>query len=206
MNTRNFLPNGARTLDDHGGGIWPALAGSALFVVVSGLIYPTVATLLGGLLFPQQATGSLIERDGRVVGSRLVAQPFADARYFQPRPSAAGFDPKALSGSNLASSNPALRERMAKDSVAIAARDGIPADAVPSDLVTASGSGIDPHLTPAGAQAQVARVAAARGVPAEDVAALVREHTQRRTFGVLGEPRVNVLELNLALDARGGKP
>lgn len=207
MNTRNSLPsNGARTLDDHGGGIWPALAGSALFVVVCGLIYPTVATLLGGLLFPQQATGSLIERDGRVVGSRLVAQPFADARYFQPRPSAAGFDPKALSGSNLASSNPALRERTARDSAAIAAREGIPADAVPSDLVTASGSGSDPHLTPAGAQAQVARVAAARGVPAEDVAALVREHTQRRTFGVLGEPRVNVLELNLALDARGGKP
>jgi potassium-transporting ATPase KdpC subunit len=199
-------PNGARALDDHGGGAWPALAGSALFVVVCGFVYPVIATLAGGLLFPQQANGSLVERDGRVVGSSLVAQPFADVRYFQPRPSAAGYDPKALSGSNLASSNPALRERMAKDAEAVAARDGIPLKAVPAELITASGSGIDPHLSPAGAQVQVARIARARGLPAEDVIALVHAHTQRRTLGVLGEPRVNVLELNLALDARGAKP
>lgn len=192
-------------LDSHGGGFWPALAGSALFVVVCGLVYPTLATLLGGLLFPQQANGSLIERDGRVVGSRLVAQPFADARYFQPRPSAAGYDPKALSGSNLASSNPALRERMAQDSTAVAAREGIAAAAIPPELVTASGSGIDPHLSPAGAQVQIARVARARGLAAGEVASLVQAHTQRRTLGVLGEPRVNVLELNLALDERQAK-
>lgn len=192
-------------LDERGGGVWPALAGSALFVVVCGLVYPTVATLLGGLLFPQQANGSLVERDGRVVGSRLVAQPFAEDRYFQPRPSAAGYDPKALSGSNLASSNPALRERIAKDSAAVAAREGIAATAIPSDLVTASGSGIDPHLSPAAAQAQVARVARARGLSVEEVASVVHAHTQRRTLGVLGEPRVNVLELNLALDERGAK-
>jgi K+-transporting ATPase ATPase C chain len=198
--TRSTIP-----LDDRGGGLWPALAGSALFVVVCGLIYPAAATLLGGLLFPKQASGSLIEQDGRVVGSSLVAQPFADARYFQPRPSAANFDPKALSGSNLASSNPALRERIAKDSAAIAAREGITADTIPSDLVTASGSGIDPHLSPAGAQVQIARVARARNLPVDDVAALVHAHTQRRTFGVFGEPRVNVLELNLALDARNAK-
>lgn len=192
-------------LDHSGGGIWPALAGSALFVIVCGLVYPAVATLIGGLLFPQQANGSLIERDGRVVGSSLVAQPFADARYFQPRPSAAGYDPRALSGSNLASSNPALRERMAKDSAAVSARDGIAANAIPPDLITASGSGIDPHLSPAGAQAQVSRVARARGLTTEEVVNLVHAHTQRRTLGVLGEPRINVLELNLALDELGVK-
>ena len=192
-------------LDNGGGGAWPALAGSALFVVVCGLVYPAIATLLGGWLFPHQANGSLIERDGRVVGSSLVAQPFADARYFQTRPSAAGFDPKALSGSNLASSNPALRERMAKDSAAVAARDGVPALSLPGDLITASGSGIDPHVSPAGAQLQVKRVAQARGLPADEVAALVHSHTEKRTLGVLGEPRVNVLALNLALDARSSK-
>lgn len=192
-------------LNDDGGGAWPALAGSLLFVAVCGLVYPALATLLGGLLFPHQANGSLIERDGKVVGSSLVAQPFAEARYFQPRPSAASFDPKALSGSNLASSNPALRERIAKDSAAVSAREGIAATAIPSDLVTASGSGIDPHLSPAGAQVQIARVARARDLPVEEVAALVHAHTQRRTFGVFGEPRVNVLELNLALDARTKK-
>ncbi|WP_313915223.1 potassium-transporting ATPase subunit KdpC [Tahibacter sp.] len=194
-----------RKPDSGGGGAWPALAGSALFVVVCGLVYPTVATLLGGWLFPHQANGSLIERDGRVVGSSLVAQPFADARYFQPRPSAASFDPKAVSGSNLASSNPALRERMAKDSTAVATRDGVPALSLPGDLITTSGSGIDPHVSPAGAQVQVKRVALARGLPADEVVALVHRHTERRTLGVLGEPRVNVLELNLALDARSAR-
>ncbi len=191
-----------RKLDNDGGGAWPALAGSSLFVVICGLVYPTVATLLGGWLFPHQAGGSLIERDGRVVGSSLVAQPFADTRYFQPRPSAASFDPRALSGSNLASSNPALRERLAKDSAAVATRDGVPAQSLPGDLITASASGIDPHVSPAGAQIQVKRVAQARGLPADEVAALVHRHTARRTFGVLGESRVNVLELNLALDER----
>ena len=187
-------------LDDSGGGLWPALLWSALLVVICGLVYPAVATVAGGLLFPQQARGSLIERDGKIVGSRLVAQPFADARYFQPRPSAAGYDPKALSGSNLASSNPALRERVAKDSATIAAREGVAAESLPSDLVTASGSGIDPHLSPAAAQVQVARVAKARGLRADQVEGLLHQHTQHRTLGMLGQPRVNVLELNLALD------
>jgi K+-transporting ATPase ATPase C chain len=192
-------------IDDGGGGVRPALAGSALFIVVCGLVYPAIATLLGSLLFPHQANGSLIERDGRVVGSGLVAQPFADARYFQPRPSAAGFDPKALSGSNLAGSNPALRERMAKDSAAVAAREGVPALSVPGDLITASGSGIDPHVSPAAAHLQVKRVAQARGLPVDEIAALVHSHTEKRTLGVLGEPRVNVLALNLALDERSAK-
>jgi len=194
-----------KKLDNSGGGAWPALAGSALFVVVCGLVYPTVATLLGGLLFPHQANGSLIERDGRVVGSSLVAQPFAAARYFQPRPSAASFDPTALSGSNLAGGNPALRERIARDAAVVATRDGVAAHSVPGDLITASGSGIDPHVSPAGAQLQVKRVAQARGLPADEIAALVHRHTEKRTLGVLGEPRVNVLALNLALDVRSAK-
>lgn len=194
-----------RKPDNGGGGAWPALAGSAFFVVICGLVYPTIATLLGGLLFPHQAGGSLIKRDGRVLGSSLVAQPFADARYFQPRPSAAGFDPTALSGSNLSSSNPALRERMARDSAAVALREGVPAPSLPGELITTSGSGIDPHVSPAGAQIQVKRVAQARGLPVDEVTALVRRHTAWRTLGVLGEPRVNVLELNLALDERSAR-
>ena len=192
------------TLDDSGGGWLPSLVFSAVFVVACGLVYPAVSTLLGGALFPHQANGSLIERDGRVVGSSLVAQPFADARYFQPRPSAAGYDPKALSGSNLASSNPALRERVEKDSAAVAARESVAAIQIPSDLVTASGSGIDPHISPAAAQVQAARVAHARGVPFADVEAAIKAHTQKPTLGVFGAARVNVLELNLALDARQG--
>lgn len=206
MNSTVSFRSPAAPLDDSGGGLRPALFGGALLVVICGLLYPALATVMGGLLFPHQASGSLIERDGRVVGSSLVAQPFADARYLQPRPSAANYDPRALSGSNLASSNPALRERMVKDSAAVAARDGVPAQSVPAELISASGSGIDPHLSPQAAQVQVARVAQARGLSPEAVAALVRSHVQRRTWGVLGEPRVNVLELNLALDAQATKP
>lgn len=190
-----------RPPSDGGGGLRAALVWCAALVLICGVVYPTAATLLGGLLFPQQARGSLILREGRAVGSALVAQNFADARYFRPRPSAANYDPKALSGSNLASSNPALRERIAADSAAIAAREGVAATAIPADLVTASGSGIDPHISPAAAELQAARVARARGLPPEQVQALIRSHTLHRTFGVFGQPRVNVLELNLALDA-----
>ncbi|MDC8015605.1 potassium-transporting ATPase subunit KdpC [Tahibacter soli] len=191
-------------LDDRGGGYAPALIWCAVLVVFCGLFYPVVSTVLGGALFPHQATGSLIERDGRVVGSRLVAQPFADARYFQPRPSAAGYDPKAASGSNLASSNPALRERIAKDSAAVAARDGVAPLQIPSDLVTASGSGLDPDISPAAAHVQAARVAQARGLTYAHVEAAIKAHTRKPTLGVFGAARVNVLELNLALDASQG--
>lgn len=196
--------NTTESLDDRGGGFLTALVWSALFVVVAGLVYPAVATLLGGALFPQQSQGSLIERDGRVVGSSLVAQPFAGGRYFMPRPSAAGYDPKALSGSNLATSNPALVDRIAQDAAAVVAREGTTRANIPSDLVTASGSGIDPHISPAAAQLQAARVAHARGLSVEKVEAAIRAHTRKPTFGVLGAARVNVLELNLALDAASG--
>jgi len=191
-------------LDNTGGGFLPALVWCAVLTVICGVAYPVVSTLVGGALFPHEAKGSVIERDGRAVGSSLVAQPFADARYFIPRPSAANFDPTALSGSNLASSNPALRERIAKDSAAIAAREGVDAAKIPPDLVTTSGSGIDPHISPAAAELQAARVAKARGVPVADVEAAIKAHTRKPTLRVFGAARVNVLELNLALDTPPG--
>lgn len=176
----------------------------AVFAVVIlagfGFLYSLGGAALGRTLFPQQATGSLVLVDGHVRGSALVAQPFAGAGYFQPRPSAAGYDPMAAAGSNLARSNPDLRARMAELTAQVAQREGIAADQVPAELVTQSGSGLDPHLSPRAAQVQVARVARSRGMPEADVAALVAAHTQAPTFGVLGQPRVNVLELNLALD------
>lgn len=166
-----------------------------------GLLYPLVGVGLGQALFPQPANGSLIERDGQVVGSSLVAQPFADARYFQPRPSAAGFNPMGVSGSNQARTNPDLRQRVEETRAAVAARDGVDPAAVPSDLVTQSGGGIDPHISPAAAAIQVERVARARGLGRDAVEGLVARHTESRQLGLLGQPRVNVLELNLALDA-----
>jgi K+-transporting ATPase ATPase C chain len=174
---------------------------SVISIVAAGLLFPVIAALIGQTLFPAQANGSLITRDGVVVGSSLVAQPFADSRYFQARPSAANYDPRALAGSNWAPSNPALRERVAATSAAIAARDNVAASGIPSDLVTTSGSGIDPHISPESAQLQVARVAAARGLSITQVQEAVAAATLGPTLGVLGQARVNVLELNLALDA-----
>jgi len=170
-------------------------------VTLTGLLFPAAATWVGQTLLPTQARGSLIERDGVVVGSSLVAQPFASPSYFQPRSSAANYDPKALAGSNWGPSNPALRERIAASSKAITERGGVAATAIPSDLVTASGSGIDPHISPAAARLQAARVARARGLEPARVQALIDAGTLAPTFCVLGQARVNVLELNLALDA-----
>ncbi|CAG2085022.1 potassium-transporting ATPase subunit KdpC [Xanthomonas euroxanthea] len=176
----------------------------ALFILLGlGLSYSLVATGITGALFPVQAHGSLLRDDARVVGSALVAQPFADARYFQPRPSAAKYDPTAAAGSNQARSNPDLQTRIAATRAEVAARDGIAPEAVPAELITQSGSGLDPHLSPAGAQVQVRRVAAARGWPEQRVAALVQAATESPQFGLLGQPRVNVLALNLALDRAG---
>lgn len=185
----------------HGGLLRPAIALALATPLLFGLGYALVATGLGGALFPHQAQGSLIERDGVVVGSSLVAQPFADDRYFAPRPSAAGYDPMALAGSNQARTNPDLRAAIGERVAAVAAREGIAPEDVPGELVTASGGGIDPHLSPEGARVQVARVAAARGLAQDRVQALVDLHTQGPTLGLLGAPRVNVLDLNLALDA-----
>lgn len=188
-------------------GLRPALGLALVTLLVMGLLYSLAGAGIGRALFPRQATGSIVERDGAAAGSTLVAQPFDDARYFQPRPSAANYDPMAAAGSNQARSNPGLRKRIEDTTAAVAARDGIAAADVPAELVTQSGSGLDPDLSPAGVQVQIERVAAARRLPPDVVARLVTEHTQARQFGLLGEPRINVLELNLALDALGpGKP
>lgn len=193
MNTSTASPN-----------VWRASLVLALVTLFGfGLLYSLAGAGLGRVLFPHQATGSLIERDGQVIGSSLVAQPFADDRYFQSRPSAAGYDVMALAGSNQARTNAGLRARIDEARATIAAREGIAPDDIPGDLVTQSGGGIDPHLSPAAVQIQIARVARVRGLPVSEVERLVAAHTEGRQFGVLGAPRINVLALNLALDARG---
>ena len=170
-------------------------------LLLFGLGYSLLATGLGRALFTHEATGSLVERDGKVVGSALVAQPFADARYFQPRPSASNYDVMALAGSNQARTNPDLRKRIDAARAAVAAREGIdPAD-VPGDLVTQSGGGIDPQISPQAARIQIARVARARGLDEVAVRTLVAKQTEGPQLGLFGQPRVNVLALNLALDA-----
>jgi potassium-transporting ATPase KdpC subunit len=168
--------------------------------IVFGLGYPLLVTGLSQLIFPKQANGSLIEKNGQVIGSRLLAQGFSGDKYFHPRPSAAGngYDPLASGGSNLGPTNQALVTRVQQD-VAKWQQEN-PGKAIPSDLVTASGSGLDPDISPASAEFQVPRVARARGMSVEDVRRIVGKHTQGRQLGILGEARVNVLELNLELD------
>ncbi|WP_374558056.1 potassium-transporting ATPase subunit KdpC [Thermomonas sp.] len=183
-------------------GLRAPLLFAVVILVLFGLLYSLAGTALGRALFPVQAAGSLVERGGRVVGSALVAQPFADARYFQPRPSAASYDPMAAAGSNMARSNPDLRKRVDAATAEVAAREGVAPSDVPAELVTQSGGGLDPHLTPAGARVQVARVAKARGLDPRVVQQAVDAATEASQFGVLGQPRVNVLRLNLALDAQ----
>lgn len=200
MKSSTLVPQTLPTLD--AGVNWlTALRFAIVSILLGGLLFPLLTASVGQVLFPAQAGGSLIRRDGVIVGSSLVAQPFADARYFQPRPSVAGYDPRALAGSNWAPSNPALRERIAVSSAATAAREGVSPTAIPADLVTASGSGIDPHISPDAARLQVARVARARGLSADEVQQRVDAATLQPTFGIFGQARVNVLELNLALDA-----
>ncbi len=181
----------------------PALVLLGLFTLLTGAVYPLAVTLVGQLVFPRQAGGSLIERDGRVVGSRLIGQPFADPRYFWGRLSATtpvAYDGMASGGSNLGPLNPALVAQARARIAALRAADPEAHGPVPVDLVTASGSGLDPEISPAAAEFQAARVAHARGLGIDVVRRLIREHTRGRTLGVLGEPRVDVLELNLALD------
>lgn len=184
----------------------PAVVLILLLALLLGVVYPLAVTGLAQLVFPQQAGGSLLQRDGQVVGSALLGQAFSGPQYFQGRPSGAGssgYDAASSSGSNYGPTSKALMERIAGDAERLSKdQSGQP---VPADLLTASGSGLDPHISPAAAEYQVARVATSRGLPADRVRLLVREHTQGRALGFLGEPAVNVLTLNLALDAAAGR-
>ena len=181
----------------------PALRMLIILSVLTGVVYPLVVTGISQLAFPRTANGSLIPSADKTVGSELIGQPFDDPKYFWSRPSATSPQPyngMASSGSNQGARNPALADAV-KDRIK-ALRDADPGNtaAVPVDLITASASGLDPHISIAAAEYQAARVTKARGLPAEQVRALIAQNTQGRTFGILGEPRVNVLGLNLALD------
>ena len=174
-----------------------------VLTVLTGLLYPGVVTGLCQVLFPARANGSLIVANGQAIGSELIGQNFKRPEYFQPRPSAAGndgYDPMASGASNLGPTNQKLADRV-KDSVASFRKNNPDfTGPIPADLVTSSGSGLDPDISPDSAEAQAARIAKARGIPVEQVRNLIASHTQERDLGFLGEPRVNVLEINLALD------
>jgi K+-transporting ATPase ATPase C chain len=169
--------------------------------ILLGIIYPLVVTGLAQVIFPDKANGQLITKDGKIIGSRIIGQGFSSPNYFHPRPSAAGtgYDAANSAGSQLGPTNQKLIDRVKQDTERLQAEN--PGKPVPIDLVTTSASGFDPHISPAAAEFQVPRVARERGVSEEQVRQLVAKHTQGRQFGFLGEPRVNVLELNLDLDA-----
>lgn len=180
----------------------PAILITIVLTILTGILYPLAVTGAAQALFHRQANGSLIERNGQVVGSELIGQNFTKPEYFHPRPSAAGngYDAANSGGSNLGPTNPALADRLTKDAAQFRKDNPDFTGPIPSDAITTSASGLDPDITPANAVAQAARVAKARGVTPEAVQSLISANMQQRDLAVLGEPRVNVLKLNLALD------
>jgi K+-transporting ATPase ATPase C chain len=184
--------------------IRPAVVSFLLLTLLTGIAYPLVVTGIAQGLMPDQANGSLVMKDGKLVGSSLIGQSFSDPKYFWGRPSATSPMPNnasASGGSNLGPTNPALMDAVKARVQALRDADPGNQQPVPVDLVTTSGSGLDPHISPAAAEYQLARVARVRNLNSDNLRKLVAEHTEGRQFGILGEPRVNVLELNMALDA-----
>ncbi len=187
----------------------PAIVLTLVLCLITGVVYPGIVTGIAQLVFPRQANGSLVEVNGRVVGSALIGQPFTQDWYFHPRPSAAGsgYDGAASGGSNKGPTDRTLADTLIARAVDEAVRrDGAARGAIPTDMATRSASGLDPHISPANAALQVARVARARGVDSAAVRALVVRHVEGRQFGFFGEPRVNVLLLNIALDSAFARP
>ncbi|MGO9454775.1 MAG: K(+)-transporting ATPase subunit C [Candidatus Binataceae bacterium] len=182
--------------------LWISIRMTILLTVLLGLVYPFAMTAIGQVIFPYQAQGSLIGHNGTIVGSKLIGQSFASAKYFHSRPSAAGngYDPTSSGGSNLGPTSKALMDAVSKRVKDVMTSEGVPASQVPIDLVTASGSGLDPDISPAAADIQVARIAKARGVSSDAVRQLIQDNTHGRWLGLFGEAGVNVLTLNLALD------
>lgn len=199
----NTLQN-SPLIDSSFAGLTRASIGLSIVALgLCGFIYSLVSTGLGQVIFPDQANGSLIVQNDRVMGSSLVAQPFVQAQYFHPRPSAANYNPMAMAGSNLARTNPALHQAVGERLNQISAQEQIETSKISADLVTASGSGIDPDIGVQSALIQIKRIAQARQISEQEVLHLVKQHTIQPTFGILGVERVNVLELNLALDQIG---
>jgi potassium-transporting ATPase KdpC subunit len=187
----------------------PAIVLTLLLCVITGLLYPAVVTAIAQLVFPRQANGSIVTVNGRPVGSELIGQAFSAPYYFHSRPSAAGagYDATASAGTNKGPTDLKLADTLIAGAVDnVVKEDGAEKGKIPSDMVTASGSGLDPHISPANADLQVARVARERGADAEAVRKLVAQHTEERQFGFLGDPRINVLLLNIALDSAFPRP
>jgi K+-transporting ATPase ATPase C chain len=186
----------------------PAILLTFVFIIVTGLAYPGVVTAIAKIVFPNQASGSLVTADGHIVGSKLIGQQFTQPWYFHPRRSAAGdgYDATASGGSNKGPTDRKLADTLIAGAIAPAESAGVPKGKIPTDMATASGSGLDPHISPANALFQVARVAGARGVDTAQIRDLALHYVEARQFGFLGEPRVNVLALNLALDNAFPRP